>query len=153
MFAMAPCLSGGYKGQYGTTTNVILTESLHYLGLGLREREEGIPVRGDQEQTGRAVVGQIGDVSVQEPRGVELGQTEWGPALRVLERLGGVDEVEHQVEVGRVDEVLLHPHQGDQVVVSQQDPEHHVLHLPSVPDDGLRDGVPVLAGQWQTLDG
>ena len=88
---------------------------------------------------------------MQEPRGVELGQAERGPALRVLEGLRGVDEVEHQVEVGRVDEIFLHPHQGDEMVVSQQDPEHDVIHLPSVPDDRLRDGVPVLAGQGQAL--
>lgn len=149
---MAPCLSGGYKGQYGTTTNVILTESLHYLLLCLREREESVPVRRYEQETRRAGVCQVGDVSVKESGGVKLGQTERSPALRVLERLRGVDHVEHQVKVRRVDEILLHPDQGDQVVVCQQDAEHHVLHLAGVPDDALRDDVPVLGGKGQTLD-
>ena len=57
-------------------------------------------------------------MGVQESRGVKLGQTQRGPALRVFEALGGVDHVEDKVKVSRVDEILFHPHQGYQVVVS-----------------------------------
>ena len=72
-------------------------------------------------------------MGVEEPRGVELGEAKRGPALRVLEALSRVYHVEDEVEVGRMNKILLHPDKRYQVVVSQKDSEHNILDFACIP--------------------
>ena len=50
----------------------------------------------------------------------------------MFECLGRVDHVEHQMQICGMDEILLHPDQGYQVILSQQNTKYHTLCFPCI---------------------
>lgn len=53
-------------------------------------------------------------MDVEEAARVEVGKADGRPSLGRLERLGGVDQVDDEVNVARMEEVpLVEPHQTD----------------------------------------
>ena len=72
-------------------TAVSSLPDLHYPLLALLQSKELLLVGGEDEEAGRGVVREVGHVGVEEPRVVELGEADRGPALGRAEAGGRVD--------------------------------------------------------------
>ena len=142
-------VSGVGDGSLDCCDRAVPLHSFNYLPSRGREVKKGISVESKEEKAGGGVVGEVGDVCVQEPARVELGQTDRGPALRVLEALGRVDQVEHKMKVGWMDEIFLHSNKRNELVFCDQDPKHDIRNLSCKPDNTLGHIVPHSGGQWE----
>ena len=129
---------------------------LLYPSLALGHGVESLLVGGEQQEANRAFRRvQVGYVSVKVTVGVKERQADGSPYLPGLEGGGGADEVEQEVDVGRLQPGVLDHRllldDGHQLVLGDENGEHQVGGDGFL--QGLAQRVPERGGQGQAVNG
>ena len=59
--------------------------------------------------------------------GVELWQTDWGPRLSILKRIGSSDKIKNDVQVQRMQQTLLQPNESYQLTIRNKNCKNQIL--------------------------